>query len=175
MADPVIQLDKTKTYSENRGEMTPDDPLYRVAFWQGGKMGGKMILLPFDCNGVLIPDDGVTADKPGINSEGKIITYKPLYDAQRRAFLAAKTLRAAAAATQEHDPLALDEDAPKDDLDNLGGDAADDVNFEAWLRGEIRYSPSMLRTAAQRKFSRKYQRVVPDLIVDLVRDEKLVP
>lgn len=33
----------------------------------------------------------------------------------------------------------------------------------------------MLRTAAQRRFSRKYHRVVPDMIVDLVRDEKIVP
>ena len=173
MADPVIRLDKTKTYSENRGEMTPDDPMYRVAYWQGSKMGGKMILLPFDCNGDLVPDDGATAPKQGINSEGKPTTYHPLWSPIMRQYVEAKKKRAAAARADEPDPFALEEDNKDEDL--LGGDYADEVNFEAWLRGETRYTPTMLRTAAQRRFSRKYQRVVPDLIVDLVRDDHLVP
>jgi hypothetical protein len=41
MADPVIRLDKTKAYSTNHGDMTPDDPMYRVAYWQGAKWAGR--------------------------------------------------------------------------------------------------------------------------------------
>src|SRR2546429_444017 len=66
MAEPVIRLDQSRAYSENRGEMRPDDPHYRVAFFQGeplkvirnGKPATIAVTLPFDAQGDLVPDDG---------------------------------------------------------------------------------------------------------------------
>jgi hypothetical protein len=174
MADPVIRLDRSKHFGENRGDMTPIDPHYKVAFTQGGKMGGKTIVLPFDVHGDLIPDDGRTEPFQGLNSDGKQITYQPLYDANMRAYLKAKLNRAAAVAAKQPDPNELEEDDEDKGLDGLDGGDEDEVNFAAWLKGEARYQPQVLRQAAKRRFSINYQKIVPDLVVDLVRDHNIV-
>jgi uncharacterized protein YnzC (UPF0291/DUF896 family) len=54
---------------------------------------------------------------------------------------------------------------------------SEDVDFAAWLRGEIRYPPYLLRKAAYARY-RNYHNastpVVPDLVVALVRDQEVV-
>jgi hypothetical protein len=174
MADHVIRLDKMKTYSTNHGEMTPDDPMYRVAYWQGGKMGGKVILLPFDVHGELVPDNGSDEIVAGLDSESKPVKYRPLWSAVMRQYVAAKRARMTSLATKEPDPLGLDDEQP-DELDGLEGSADDDVDFVAWLKGNVNYKPHILRSAAAKRFSRKFDKIVPDMIVDLVRDEYVVP
>jgi hypothetical protein len=174
MADPVIRLDRSKPFGENRGDMTPIDPHYKVAYWQGGKMGGKTIVLPFDVHGELVPDDGKTEPFQGLNSDGKQIVYQPLYTPLMREFLKAKLNRAAAVAAKQPDPHQLEDDDEDKGLDGLDGGDEDEVNFVAWLKGEARYPSHILRQAAKRRFSINYQKIVPDLVVDCVRDHNLV-
>ena len=63
MPEPVIQLDRSKPFSECRGERTPDDPHYRVHFFQVYKVGRDQIQLPFDGNGELIAAPDEDADE----------------------------------------------------------------------------------------------------------------
>ena len=51
----------------------------------------------------------------------------------------------------------------------------EDVDFAAWLRGEVSYRPWLLHKAAFARY-RNYNSapIVPDLMVALVRDEEVV-
>ena len=52
---------------------------------------------------------------------------------------------------------------------------SEDVDFAAWLRGEAQYPPWLLRKEAVARYGKYYRaRIVPDLMVALVRDEKVV-
>jgi hypothetical protein len=173
MADPVIRLDRSRAFSECRGERTPDDPHYRVHFLQGGKMAGKLILLPFDSNGDLVPDDGKTEPYAGINSDGKPVTHRPLYDKDMRAYLDAKKKKMTAAAAPT-DPTAIDEgEGDPSGIDEGTSAPEDEVNFVSWLRGEARYQPHVLRAAAKKRYHKTYQNMI-DLVEDLVLDEKII-
>lgn len=167
MPDVVIRLDKSKPFSENLGEMAPDDPLYRVRFWQGQKVKGHMVLLPFDAHGNLVPDDGKTTPFQGMGPDGKPLTYHPLYSDAMRALVESKTKKAAAVAKA----------ADEDDEEAEAGEASDpveDVNLESWLRGEARYEPHLLRKAARARFGKNYGDL-KEMVVELVLDEKIVP
>lgn len=167
MPEVTIRLDRSKPFSECQGgERTPDDPHYRVRYFQGGKLGKDTVTLPFDAAGELVPDDGSTTPIPGL-IEGKPVFHQPLYTKGMREYLVQKTKRLAAAAVVEPE----DDD---DDADEQKRSAADDVDFVAWLRGEVRYEPHLLRTAAKARFSRTYGSVYPQMVVDLVLDEKIV-
>lgn len=178
MADPVIVLDKSRTYSENRGEMTPEDPLYRVRWWQGGTMvfQGKRqsVTLPFDADGNLVPDDGPQAPFKGKDNEGKDVIYQPLYSPLMKAYLEAKRKRVAqvTAPATVSEPVLDDGESDEDVLG--GGSAEDEVNLQAWLRGQIEYPPHLLRSACRKRYGRAQQKI-SDLVVDLVLDEKLIP
>ena len=52
----------------------------------------------------------------------------------------------------------------------------EDVDFAAWLRGEVSYQPWLIRNAACKFYGPQYLNapVEPDLMVGLVRDEKVV-
>jgi hypothetical protein len=52
----------------------------------------------------------------------------------------------------------------------------EDVDFAAWLRGEVSYQPWLLSNAAAKYYGSKYLTapLVPDLMVALVRDKKVV-
>lgn len=160
----TLKLDKSRPYSECHGERAPDDPHYRVRFWQGQRVKGDMVMLPFDARGELVPDDGKKETWQGL-VDGKPVTHYPLYNDAMRAMLEKKT-KSAAAAVQEPEA----EDEPEEDR----ADASDDVNFESWLRGEARYEPHLIRAAAKKRYSKNYQKL-SELVVDLVLDEKLVP
>lgn len=167
--DPVIRLDRSKPFSECRGERTPDDPHYRVCYWQGQKVGKNMVLLPFDAQGLLIADDGKTEPWQGLNVESKAVTHYPLYNKDMRELLARKKQKFAAAATPAEDGA----DAVEDE-DEVEANAAEEVNFTSWLRGEVQYQPHVLRAAAKKRYSKNYA-LIAELVVDLVLDEKLVP
>lgn len=180
MADPVIVLDKSKYFSENRGDMTPEDPLYRVRWWQGGTMvyQGKRVsvTLPFDAAGNLVPDDGPQTAFKGKDTEGKDVTYQPLYSPLMKAYLDAKKKKVAqvTAAVAASEPV-IDEGENEGDVDVLGaGSAEDEVNLQAWLRGQIEYPPHLVRSAYRNRYNRA-QTKISDLVVDLVLDEKLIP
>jgi hypothetical protein len=181
MADPVIRLDKSKPFSTVHGERMPDDPHYKVHYWQGGRLNGKTVQLPFDSQGELVADDNRNAAYAGTgqDSKGNVVpvTYQPLYTPLMRAFLKAKTDRIAQIAQPAKDAPVLEEDGDKADAtaDDLGGQADDEVNFVSWLKGEAEYPTDLLRKAARKRFGKNYLAIKPDLIVDLVLDEKIVP
>jgi hypothetical protein len=174
MSETLIRLDRSRPFGECRGERTPDDPLYRVHFWQGGKVGRDTVLLPFDSNGELVADDGKDVKFIGMGPEGKPIEYHPLYNTSMRAYLAAKRSRLATATSL----APVEDDGLAEPVEGSGGSAEDDVNFESFLRGEVRYQPFQLRMAAKKRYHKNYSagdQFMRSLIEDLVRDEKLIP
>jgi len=120
-----------------------------------------------------VPDDGKTGPWEGIDSEGKKVMYSPLYNEAMRRYLEAKRKRATEVASAAPDPNAIDEESAHDD--DSAGAPEDEVNFEAWLRGDVKYQPHLLRAAARKRFGHVYKDVYPNLVVDLVLDEHLVP
>ena len=183
MSEPTLRLDRSKTFSECHGDRTEDDPHYRVVHWQGGKLGGHIVLLPFDAHDDLVPDDGKTEPYKGkgIDKSGNLIevTYQPLYSPLMRKYLAAKLARLAAQAAQRAvpaDELGLIED--EDDgsfADDLGQKPGGGVDLVAWLKGQQNYRPQQIRAAVQAKYHRNVSPLsINQIMVELVLDEKLV-
>lgn len=183
MADPVIRLDKSRPFGTCHGERMPDDPLYKVCYWQGGKLNGKQVQLPFDVHGELIADDGKTESFTGMGQDSRgntiQVQYSPLYTPLMRAFLDTKRAHMQRA-TQSAAPVAgnaFEEDGvSRDDGTDLGTESSpiDGVDFGAWLRGEINYAPHLLREAAFKRFHVRYPDIYPQLVVDCVFDHKVV-
>jgi hypothetical protein len=178
MAEPSIRLDRSKPFGTCHGERTSDDPYYRVHFWQGGKFGKDIVLLPFDSNGELIPDDGKIAPYQGVGLDQKgnkvMVEYQPLYNELQRKYLKARMdrLTASASRTTSQEPVIEDED---EHADGLGASSPeDDVNFEQWLRGEVRYPPGLIRTAMKKRYH-LVQNDISEIVRDLVLEHKLVP
>jgi hypothetical protein len=184
MTEPKLRLDRGKTFSECHGERTPDDPHYRVVNWQGGKMGGHVILLPFDAQDNLIEDDGKTEpfEGAGLDKNGNPITvkYHPLYSPGMRRYLAAKTARVKAqeeqrAKTSAEDFGLEDEEGADEFSDSLGATPGGGVDLAAWLKGEQRYQPHQIRNAVRDKFHKNVSaQSIPQIVVDLVLDENVV-
>lgn len=171
-----IRLDKSKPYSENRGDMQPDDPHYSVVFWQGEKMKTKdartgkqvtiTVVLPFDAAGNLVPDDGKTEPWQGRDAEGKPITHHPLWTTHMRELLKKKQERSA--------KIEQGNDEEDEGEIETVGDLSNEVNFVAWLKGEANYEWPLLQVAARQRFSRMFMSK-KEMVVDLVLDEKLIP
>jgi hypothetical protein len=180
-----VTLDGSKPYAECRGDRTPEDPLYRVASWQGGMLGKDlarelnakgikvratdMVLLPFDSDGELVEDDGKVGDGPkgswkGVDCDSKPCVFHPLWDDRMRAYLAKKQKRIAAISAEE------DEEAHQsDDI----SEAAEDVNLQAFLKGTANYEWPLVQAAARKRYSRVFASK-KQLVEDLVLDERLV-
>jgi hypothetical protein len=175
--DLAIRLDRNRDFSEVRGERTPDDPHYKVHFMQGGKMGGHVVLLPFDAHGELVPDDGKTAPYPGQGTDAKgntiTTTYHPLWTPRMRAYRDAKLKKMAEEAAAKADPNYIDEGST--DIVEDAADPAANVDFAAYLKGTANYQPHVLREAAKRKFALHYAKIPDDLVPDLVFDHQIVP
>lgn len=159
MSDVKLRLDRTRALSTVHGDRTPMDPHYRVHYWQGG--------LPFDVSGELIPDDGSAAvrEENIDNGDGTFrrITYSPLWNDGMRKLLAKKVQRIEQIAA-----------APKDDESEEGKPKSEDVNLEAWLRGEVDYEWFLIAGAAKARFSKNYTNK-RDLVEDMVFDERIIP
>lgn len=167
---PVIRLDRSKPFSECRGDRTPDDPHYKVCFMQSAKVNGQIVQLPFDASDELVPDDGATEPRPGLNAEGKPITYYPLYSPLMRELVKAKLqklVQASNAAVNDGPPeLVIEEGAESDPFD--------DVNFSSWLKGETKYDWMLLQGAAKKRYGRVFQSK-RQMVEDLVCDEQVIP
>lgn len=174
---PVIRLDRSKPFGECRGERQPDDPHYKVHYWQGQKVGGHNIQLPFDAQGVLVPDDGKTAPWTGLSPDNKQITYSPLYTPAMRDLVARKLKSGTAAAPA---PVAGGDGEPgpnANDDDGSGGedhDPSDDVNFVSWLRGEAVYEWTLMIKAGKKRYGRNFTSK-KQMVEDLVCDERVIP
>lgn len=166
MADAIIRLDRSKTFSECRGERTPDDPHYHVHFWQGQRVGKDMVLLPFNAEGELVPDDGRTEPYQGM-ADGKPVIHHPLYTKAMRDMVERKKKRQIATSPV----VGTASDVVEEDAEI---EEAEEVNFVSYLRGEAKYEPHLLRAAAKKRFSKNYPKI-SELVADLVLDEKVVP
>lgn len=161
-----ITLDRSRPHSECRGERTPEDPHYHVAWFQGGLLRKKMVLLPFDSQGNLVPDDKKEGSWKGLNVEEKPVTYYPLWTQDMRDYLAMKEKRAEAVAARPEE---------EDDVETLSTEElSDEVNFGAWLRGQAKYEWPLLQAAAKKRYGRTFSSK-KQLVEDLVIDEKVVP
>lgn len=158
----VIKLDKSKKYSEVKGDRLPDDPHYKVHFWQDD--------LPFDVGGSLVPDDGKVAPWNALNADGKPVVHHPLWNDLRRKKMEAKLdrMNRVKGAVEEA------EEATSESEEDIRKAAVNDINFESWLRGEVQYQPWALFEAAHSRYHKRYSKI-PELVLDLVEDEKLVP
>lgn len=167
---PAVKLDKTRPYGTCHGDRVPEDPMYRVAYWQGGKLGKTPILLPFDSEGDLVEDDNRTEKSwPGVNSESKPITYYPLWNDKMRMFLAAKQKKLAERQAEEDEELTEEQ-----------GDTSAAVDLVKWLKGEAVYQWPELVVACKKKHGLNLQskaQMVTDLVIDLqlVKESELAP
>lgn len=174
MSNMSIRLDRSRFYSECHGERTPEDPHFKVHYWQAFKVGKKKVLLPFDSRGELVEDDGRTEPWQGI-VEGRPVTFFPLYTQEMRDLVArlSEKLKGGknGAASRDADEESEEEDAP---VGPTPSDDVDYVNFVSWLRGEVKYEPHLLFKAARARYHKNYTDI-RQLVEDLVIDEKLVP
>ena len=172
MADLVIRMDRTKRPppSTVHGDRAPDDPQYRVAYWHQG--------LPYDANELLVPPDDKAGAEPWDvlmdNGDGtqRRVRYSPLYDKRTLATLNKLKERLTRVANAPSEPMEAEEVAAP--TPQSIDDDVDEVNFISFLRGEAKYTFAKLRDAFKKRFHRHYDNL-PDLISDLILDEKVLP
>ena len=164
-------MDRTKRPppSTVHGDRAPDDPQYRVAYWHQG--------LPYDAHEVLVPPDEKAGGEPWDvlmdNGDGtqKRVRYQPLYDKRTLGLLNKLKDRLTRVAEK---PSELVEDEVATPAPQPAQDDADEVNFVSFLRGEAKYTFAKLRDAFKKRFHRHYDNL-PDLVQDLILDEKILP
>lgn len=176
MTEAVIRLDRSKAFSECRGERQPDDPHYHVHFWQGQDVTDPvtkkkaMVLLPFDSEDNLVPDDGRVDPYQGI-VEGKPVMHQPLYSKAMRDLLERKMKRHAAITVKDEEPA---DDAADLDAEDARSNIIDEVNLASWLRGVAKYEWPVLQTVCKARYHKIYQGK-KQMVIDLVLDERVVP
>lgn len=158
---PVLKLDETKPFGECRGERTPDDPHYHVAFWQGGKIGKDTITLPFDAAKNLVPDDGKTASWKGVDVENKPVTFYPLWTDRMRKYYALKLKKMSEVQEDE------------EQIEEAESDPTAGVDLAEWLRGNVKYDWALLVAACKKKYGINLMSKA-QMVTDLVIDEKVV-
>jgi hypothetical protein len=143
-----IRLDRSRYFSEVRGERTANDPHADVHFQQDG--------LPFDAEGNLVDEseENSPARHKVLNPDGSLAYWRdPLWN----------------------DEMRMRRDAKLRRLERRGEVVqSGDVDFSAWLRGEIEYDQKLLFREAKKKFGRVFARL-EDLVEDLVYSRGILP
>lgn len=162
--EPVLRLDRTRPFSTVHGDRVPEDPHYRVHFWQDD--------LPFDVNEVLVPDDEKRQpfSGPDPNREGHTVQYRPLYTPQRALKAQQKLDRLRKGAKAMRPPEVVDETSPKAEQQA----AVTELNFAAWLRGEVQYETWQVFAAFETRYHRKTHKQ-GDVVSELVLEFKVIP
>jgi hypothetical protein len=171
MPEFKLVLDTSKPHAENRGDCLPDDPHYRVKYWQGQMVGKDMVLLPFDAAGELVPDDGKAGPWQALNSDGKPCTHFPLWNKAMRDLLERKKKRSERVLTTPE---------TDDEEDETAEQLSDDVNFVLWLKGQAQYEWSLLQVAGKKRYSIMWtskRQMVDDLVLDhkVVSEDEVCP
>jgi hypothetical protein len=141
----VETLDRSRAFGQVCGETA-----HNIAFTQrwGGIQGW-----PYDAHGKLI---------------------EPALTAEQREKLAERRARAVKTAQEEaSQPPAPDEDLPEPDAPAPKEDATEEVNFVMWLKGEARYKPHELFTAAKARYGVNKHKL-EHLALYLVEEKRLV-
>jgi hypothetical protein len=154
----VLRLDRSKRFSTVHGDRPLDDPHVNVSYIQDD--------LPYDADGILVPDDGRT-DPIDVMHDGQRTRFFPLYTPKLREKLKRKLERVARGQQDDLEVTEHDDDRVKED-------ASEDVNLESWLRGEAKYPAFLIFAACKRRFSKNHTKI-RDVVEDLVLEEKIVP
>lgn len=148
---PKLRMDRSKPFATVHGERLPGDLHQNTHFFQDS--------MPFDAAGLLIYD---AIEDPKI---------KAIADRKLKKMPAAKP-------AAEGDGDGADDDDPDN---GTGGDtkppastSPDDVNLEAWLRGEMSYPWFSITKAVRERHSQNISKQA-DMVEFLVRDLKIIP
>lgn len=146
-----LRMDRSKDFSTIHGERAPSDPHARVHFYQDG--------LPFDSQGFYLA--GFLDDSNDPDGRLRALVERRLRKLEGQALPA------------DADADALDDQLTKSGAKG-GAGQGDDVNLEAWARGEAQYIFGEVRAAIKKRFGQvvKDQRGAIEL---LALDEKVVP
>ncbi len=155
-SSPKLRMDRSKPFSTVHGERVPGDPHQNTHFFQDN--------MPFDAAGLLI--------------------YDAIDDPKIKAIADRKLKKAPAAKTGESRSAEGDGDDGDDDheTDNdADGDkkppasvSPDDVNLEAWLRGEQAYPWFSITKAVRERHNANISKA-SDMVEFLIRDLKIIP
>src|SRR5882672_5805467 len=139
--DPKGNHIRTGAYSTvEASERTPDDPHFNVRYMQDG--------LPFDANGNLVPDDGKTGPYQGMGPDGKMQTYRYLYDATTRKIVE-KKMRRIVDGIRSKAPA---EDDLEDDI-SAREIESDLVNVPEWAAGRASYLFHLVHAAVKKRWN----------------------
>lgn len=152
---PKLRMDRSKPFSTVHGERLPGDPHQNTHFFQDS--------MPFDASGHLIYD---AIEDPKI---------KAIADRKLKKLPSAKPGNPGSA---DGDGDGDDDDGPDNDA---GGDtkppaptSPDDVNLEAWLRGEMTYPWFAITKAVRSRHNANISKQA-DMVDFLIRDLKVIP
>lgn len=153
----LINLDRSKAYSEVTGERHHDDPHYGVAYMQG--------MLPFNVNEMLIPPSDERREPwMGVDLENKPVKYHPLYTPKMREILTRKLDRIMRSYTSpQYDDVDPTERGPDTDL----------VNLTMWLKGTVEYGDRQIMDAVGTIYQKR-MRDMKDVVDFLVFDKRIV-
>lgn len=162
MSTTKIKLDRSKYFSTVVGDRLPDDPHYKVHFWQDD--------LPFDSQGELVPDDNRTGTWRAKTADQKDVEHTPLWTEKMRGKVEKKLARLNKATVSIED----DEPVNAESEDDARKKAAEEVNIGSFLRGEVNYQKWALFEAVRARYGKRYTSI-ETLVNELVLDEKVIP
>lgn len=143
-----LRLDKSRYHSTIHGERRPDDPHVRAVYLQDG--------IHFDAHGFHI-DELITDEKT-------------------RALVDRRLKRQTKAAPKQEgdDPVDAGDGEDEEAGSPPGGpESSEDVNLEAWLRGEAKYPWFGITKLVRERYHQNLSKMV-DVLEFLVFDEKVV-
>lgn len=151
MSQVKVRMDKSRYFSTVHGDRGPDDPHAKVNFYQDG--------LPFDAQGLLLVEAIPADDKAALAKADKLIK---------------KASKNTVKTPPPPDGEVTDETggADDDDGDQSGGNP-DDVNLEAWLRGEQKYPWFAVTKAIRTRFAKNITKT-EDAVAFLVNEQGIV-
>ena len=141
----IVRVDRSRDFSTVHGEMRPDDPHYRVAFYQYG--------LPFDAHGILL------ADHPEIAAD------------ERKQQAVAKLMKRAAKVEKKAPGDAVDQLLSREDDEGEDNDKPE-LNLVMWARGEQKWKWQEVSDAIAARFSKRV--VDKKGAIEVLLEEKIV-
>jgi hypothetical protein len=139
-----LRLDRSRTFSQIRGQRHEGDPHQRAHFQQDG--------IHFDSHGLHI-DELITDEKT-----------REIVDRRLKRQMKNASKKEDAGVVEEGDPVDV----------STGSSTSDEVNLEAWLRGEEKYEWFKITTIVRDRFKVNITKQV-DMVEFLVNEQKIIP
>jgi hypothetical protein len=150
MSESKVRMDRGKVFATVHGERAPGDRHAAVHYFQDG--------LPFDVGGYLIPDH---PDLMGDDPKAKKLRE-----------LAERKIKRAEKAAKEKPAAKSDDDADGEDAEAESDDRDEEVNLEAWARGEKDYQWLDITQTIARRYNKRVKD--KEAALDLLIEEKVV-